>query len=106
VGTGIPTVVVAAAALDDVYSISAFGISLVLGAGDGGADDALVRFGLAVAELLGGLLLGVAVGTGCHTALPPPRTKGSVSELTVAEEWGGERERGSESASHPSPVLS
>jgi hypothetical protein len=35
-----------------------------------------------------------------------PSTKGSVSELAVAEEWGGERDRGSESASHPSPVLS
>jgi len=61
--------VVAAAALDDVYAISAFGIALVLGAGDGSGEDAAVRFGLGLAELVGGLLLGVLVGT--VYALPP-----------------------------------
>lgn len=54
--------VLAAAALDSVYAISGFGFCLVLAFGGRGDAGALVRLGLAAAELVAGVVMGVVFG--------------------------------------------
>eukprot|EP00854_Cymbomonas_tetramitiformis_P014709 gene14709-17383_t len=65
--TGIPTMVVASAALDDVYAISGFGVCFALSFGGGSLAWKIAR---APVELVGGIGLGWLCGKACVAALP------------------------------------